>query len=536
MRPGRAGLLLMSAAGAAASLREMPALSRLSPDAPYHIAALFDGEPHNLNKLFGTSFDLPNNPQPRNHQHTLTLDASTLANNQAVLLILANNGNQTANKCIPLPCLEMSELWLALLPEEGNRESYVDTLAPQVALAVQLINERSWEVESGPTTYSYRQLLLIDTSPRPSAQNDEVDMEVNIQQRQLAVAELASRLEQNINERISNKIVVRVKYAVMPGHDHAVESGSRILSRLFQPASEEYLLTSSHAFGKSGVRLTSVPCLLRSFATTAFSAWPSRNVNKFSNDFPVTSEGWMHAVRCAESAEKALTGAVSTADAILVDQASAVLNPLPDVAQRVEQMRLAALQIFNGAVGAIEEEDLQYVDRGTYESRMRSNLERELAAISLRITRAQLRSLRNDAINSFRSDIVEIMHCSRRPRAAFRRLSHKYARRFQSVVQAALPPSCHSLAAVPAARCAMREASILSELMQAEVADRIPEAESLPPHESDDSSLPTPWWKQILAQLLGMVLNAAQFYFLQHLPSRRADLREERLMPRAPLF
>ena len=70
--------------------------------------------------------------------------------------------------------------------------------------------------------------------------------------------------------------------------------------------------------------------------------------------------------------------------------------------------------------------------------------------------------------------------------------------------------------------------------MQSEAQSHEDEAADLPPRAQDVG--PPPWWKQILAQALGLVLNLAQAYLLQHLPAHRRDRADERAMPRAPLF
>lgn len=60
------------------------------------------------------------------------------------------------------------------------------------------------------------------------------------------------------------------------------------------------------------------------------------------------------------------------------------------------------------------------------------------------------------------------------------------------------------------------------------------EADELPP--LDDSAPRASWWRQLLAQIIGIGLNLAQAYFLQYLPARRRDLADERAMPRGPMF
>ena len=67
-----------------------------------------------------------------------------------------------------------------------------------------------------------------------------------------------------------------------------------------------------------------------------------------------------------------------------------------------------------------------------------------------------------------------------------------------------------------------------------EIGTHAEEAAGLPPVPEDDG--PAPWWKQILSQVLGISLNLAQAYFLQHLPAKRKDLADEKAIPRGPLF
>ena len=71
-------------------------------------------------------------------------------------------------------------------------------------------------------------------------------------------------------------------------------------------------------------------------------------------------------------------------------------------------------------------------------------------------------------------------------------------------------------------------------MMNAEAGAHEEEAEALPPREQDVG--PPPWYKQILAQLIGMGLKLAQAYGLQYLPAQRKDKADEKAMPRAPLF
>ena len=79
-----------------------------------------------------------------------------------------------------------------------------------------------------------------------------------------------------------------------------------------------------------------------------------------------------------------------------------------------------------------------------------------------------------------------------------------------------------------------RRHTALSARLRDEVAAHEEEAMELPPREQDVG--PPPWWKQLAAQVLSMVLNVVQAYFLQYLPQRRRDLADERAMPRGPLF
>ena len=63
--------------------------------------------------------------------------------------------------------------------------------------------------------------------------------------------------------------------------------------------------------------------------------------------------------------------------------------------------------------------------------------------------------------------------------------------------------------------------------MREEVASHGAEAAQLPPSEQDTG--PPPWWKQLLAQALSIVLNLAQAHMLQYLPAKRVTSQRCRL-------
>ena len=112
-------------------------------------------------------------------------------------------------------------------------------------------------------------------------------------------------------------------------------------------------------------------------------------------------------------------------------------------------------------------------------------------------------------------------------------------RRFERAAKTAALPSLGERAPDRGAidglhRLRRERAEALSARMRDEVASHEEEAAELPPREQDVG--PPPWWKQLTAQLLSMVLNVVQAYVLQYLPQRRRDLEDERAMPRGPLF
>jgi len=214
----------------------------------------------------------------------------------------------------------------------------------------------------------------------------------------------------------------------------------------------------------------------------------------------------------------------------------------------------------------------------------REQLRRDVRAALLRATRRQLAAISADAFATFRSDLAIVLTESKRYERAARRLCASSARRFERRASAVVP-SCVLPEASASARARggggglrgglrgllgagtggvgsshggsgsagggvgggadravaalpQRAARQLRRQMEAEAAAHEAEAAELPPRPGDvpDPDAPVPWWKQLTKQLVGIAVNAGQYYFLQYLPAKRADLKAERQQPRGPLF
>jgi len=215
--------------------------------------------------------------------------------------------------------------------------------------------------------------------------------------------------------------------------------------------------------------------------------------------------------------------AEAAAVAVSEAQDDAILNPLDDFAPRVE--------------AAVREAEAAYGDGASawtgsaVSDEKRRLLRASLDDLAIELTRRQLDAVSRDAFAGFQSELAVLIATSERYDRAARRLRARTGRRFGRAASAAVP-RCVAAERTAALR---REASdALGTLMSAEVQAHEAEAAELPPRETDDK--PAVWWKQLLAQLLGIGLNLGQAYLLQYLPAVRKDRADEKAMPRAPLF
>lgn len=184
---------------------------------------------------------------------------------------------------------------------------------------------------------------------------------------------------------------------------------------------------------------------------------------------------------------------------------------------------------------------------------MRRRLKSDLAKRAGETVGKQLELMSDDALSTFKAELAVLIATSASYERAAKRLVRRSHARFVNDAKAVLPKALRSyerkkykhadgggaatgggiggstLLAAP-----RRASVLLRKAMAAEASSHVAEAAELPPREQDVA--PPPWWKQILAQVLGMGLNLLQAYLLQHLPAKRRERRDEKMMPRAPLF
>ena len=198
----------------------------------------------------------------------------------------------------------------------------------------------------------------------------------------------------------------------------------------------------------------------------------------------------------------------------------------------------------------------------------REQLRRDVLAMLLRAARRQLAAVQADALATFQADLALVLAESKSYERAASKLCARSARRFERVAAATMP-SCvlpetrgsgrrlglgagsgggggsgggnaasGAGGSVHAVALPQRAARMLRRQMETEAATHEAEAAELPPRPGDvpDPDAPVPWWKQAAKQLIGIAVNAGQYYFLQYLPAKRADLKAEREQPRGPLF
>ena len=220
----------------------------------------------------------------------------------------------------------------------------------------------------------------------------------------------------------------------------------------------------------------------------------------------------------------ALVGAVSAT-------LEAHLNPLCDFGPRAQRALTRTLDAYHTAAA-------QWHGRLAYSSK-RKALCREAVAQLTTLAEMQLSAVCDDVFATFQSDLIVLMAQAANYKRAATALRRRTIRRFDRAAKTAALPSLKEqgfdrAAIDPLDRLRREHTEALSARLRDEVAAHEEEAMELPPREQDVG--PPPWWKQLAAQVLSMVLNVVQAYFLQYLPQRRRDLADERAMPRGPLF
>ena len=253
-------------------------------------------------------------------------------------------------------------------------------------------------------------------------------------------------------------------------------------------------------------------------------AEPPRTAEQLARLASAAPSEWLALVGCEGARQKACEAAAAEARELRTAIAEAARNPLDDFAPRAERLIANTLRVYDASSS-------RFVSRRSHAAK-REAVSRAATAEALRLTRQQLSVLLEDALATFRAELVLLMAASARYDRASTRLSRKTTRRFERAVRAAMPaPIGARPQGVALQRRSVRR---LRQRLLIEAAAHEAEAAALPPREQDVG--PSPWWKQLLVQAIQIVLNLAQGYLLQYLPAKRKDLADERAMPRGPLF
>lgn len=253
-------------------------------------------------------------------------------------------------------------------------------------------------------------------------------------------------------------------------------------------------------------------------------AEPPRTAEQLARLASAAPSEWLALVGCEGARQKACEAAAAEARELRTAIAEAARNPLDDFAPRAERLIANTLRVYDASSS-------RFVSRRSHAAK-REAVSRAATAEALWLTRQQLSVLLEDALATFRAELVLLMAAAARYDRASTRLSRKTTRRFERAVRAATPAHIGTRPQGVALqrRCVRR----LRQHLLIEAAAHEAEAAALPPREQDVG--PSPWWKQLLVQAIQIVLNLAQGYLLQYLPAKRKDLADERAMPRGPLF
>jgi hypothetical protein len=572
-----AATLLAVAAILSVDVRELPSLRRAHPldEQQYTVASLLSGDSRLLNSFFGTSFGGAPATPPAVHIDLCSPFGGAPA---PMLLLLASGtaaggdmdtGGPPPTAHLPAGATSMADVWMATLPLEGEgRCAFAERVCASAAEALAALGS------SGQAQPPRRLVLLIcegakGASGSPGAAEATASGASAVCGDRIAelMREAAGEGEgagagagayargREMSERaggvagavVSSPPPLELSHLLVPRGGAGSDAVARQLaSMLLQPNDASYLLRDRPAFGAAAIPVRLAAPVLRSLLrepTPVRLSKPGLSRGRLGRarlvgqlelprpggplPLPQTAREWEGLGRCLEAGEEARAEAARRAAQLREEQAEAALNPSRQFGAQLDELAGACLEAFDEATAAYE---------GTpAHSAARLQLRRDVAATCLTLARAQLAMLRTAAFDSFCGELVDKMHASRRYAPAARRLSRSTARAFTRAARSALPSWLDTRAG--GKRAADRAVATLEAQLEGEVEARRGEGKQLEeqcPMPSDDR--PTPWYRQIYVQLVGIAFNAAQFYLLQYLPAKRRDLANEREVPRGPLF
>ena len=507
----------------------------------FHIVAALDGDATKvLSSLFGTCFPF-DDAESVLHAELCVLPSPT----SPALLLLAPPGDVA-----PLSALALSDVWVAVLPE-GADERVTDAMVERVLTALAQLPPSA----SGP-----RQLIVVSQQAAAAATGGMAPAEPASQS-----SEPPEQLQQRLWSRLQEKQALRcaaggacpLVASLLRLHCAVLSPG--LLARFSQPERAGYVLTDASRASTAGIGLSEALLLLEELVEVLDSSSSSTTTTSSSSHvgspagqhgsregagreaaassvhgcMSLAEEGeWSALIGCARARSEASALAMAQVEGLHAQLLESRLNPPNggDFASRLERAVARGRECF-------ERSAKRWVSTGAYAHHyalLRETCDERVVEVA----QLQLQLLQDDALATFRGELAMLMASSAEGtyKRAARRLMRRTAKAFAKAAEAASP---RTALRSPDGTAVVREAAEqglarLEAAMADEAMTHEEEAEAQPPREQDVG--PPPWWKQILAQVIGVGLNLAQAYVLQHLPARHRDRLDEQAVPRGPLF
>jgi hypothetical protein len=160
-------------------------------------------------------------------------------------------------------------------------------------------------------------------------------------------------------------------------------------------------------------------------------AEPPRTAEQLARLASAAPSEWLALVGCEGARQKACEAAAAEARELRTAIAEAARNPLDDFAPRAERLIANTLRVYDASSS-------RFVSRRSHAAK-REAVSRAATAEALRLTRQQRSVLFEDALATFRAELVLLMAAAARYDRASTRLSRKTTRRFERAVRAATP-------------------------------------------------------------------------------------------------
>ena len=491
-------------------MMERSAQARPSDGGSYAIVAALDAQAEALfDQVFGACFvataaTADNGAAESAKVPLLRADLCTLARGAPALLLLAGQRGPEP----PVAALAVADVWVCALSDE---ETAVDDALERAIAA--------WARLPAPGISSahtpQRTLLILVPASRAG----------------LSEHALGQRLKDVCARRgMAVPASEHLRLAVAPAPASDGSGGSELLSRFARPSDANFLLNGARRV-PAAVSLRRVPQLVDELlgvldvtsgldqavaadgthadpddiptavgvAAAAERARSGRGASAHPHDAAqallADPAEWAALVGCEEARARAREPTLAECAALRDAIEDAALNPLSDVGGRGGQLVDLGVAAYDAAAAAWEGCAARAIKR--------DELQRELLIEVAKIASLQLTLLQEDSMATFRSELIVLMATSASYNRAAARLTRRALRRYERAARDAIPPQ---LAARGAGRLTGRARTELRGQMLAEIESHEAEAAELPPREQDVG--PPPWWKQLAAQVISIVLTS----------------------------